>query len=237
MECKIYTGDFLKLTVYLDILILINTLINYFIIRIASLISSYNISFYRGLSAALCSSFFSLYIFAESSSALFTVTVKAVSLIAAIFLCTGKINLKHNLKFTLFFFTANAVFTGILFFFMQDTDFVYINNCFYYININPVSLVVCVMIAWIIITLVSLYSGISTQKECCEFTIFYGGKSVALKGFYDTGFLVKDYLSYRAVMLCGLPQIEDILPENVTWIKIEKDLEKGFDYRKITITD
>ena len=31
--------------------------------------------------------------------------------------------------------------------------------------------------------------------------------------------------------------IEDILPENVTWIKIEKDLEKGFDYRKITITD
>ena len=31
--------------------------------------------------------------------------------------------------------------------------------------------------------------------------------------------------------------IEDILPENVTWIKIEKDLEKGFDYRKITITE
>ena len=31
--------------------------------------------------------------------------------------------------------------------------------------------------------------------------------------------------------------IEEILPENVTWIKIEKDLEKGFDYRKITITE
>lgn len=31
--------------------------------------------------------------------------------------------------------------------------------------------------------------------------------------------------------------IEEILPDNVTWIKIEKDLEKGFDYRKITITE
>lgn len=29
--------------------------------------------------------------------------------------------------------------------------------------------------------------------------------------------------------------IEEILPEHYTEIKIEKDLEKGFDYRKITI--
>ena len=29
--------------------------------------------------------------------------------------------------------------------------------------------------------------------------------------------------------------IEDIIPENAVWIKIEKDLEKGTDYRKITI--
>ena len=28
--------------------------------------------------------------------------------------------------------------------------------------------------------------------------------------------------------------IEEILPENVITVKIEKDLEKGFDYRKIT---
>lgn len=31
--------------------------------------------------------------------------------------------------------------------------------------------------------------------------------------------------------------IEELLPDNVTWITIEKDLKKGFDYRKITITE
>lgn len=31
--------------------------------------------------------------------------------------------------------------------------------------------------------------------------------------------------------------IEEILPENYTQITIEKDLEKGFDYRRITIED
>lgn len=30
--------------------------------------------------------------------------------------------------------------------------------------------------------------------------------------------------------------IEEILPEKYTEIKIEKDLEKGFDYRRITVT-
>ena len=29
--------------------------------------------------------------------------------------------------------------------------------------------------------------------------------------------------------------IEEIMPENTVWIKIEKDLDKGFDYRRITI--
>ena len=29
--------------------------------------------------------------------------------------------------------------------------------------------------------------------------------------------------------------IEEILPENVITVKIEKDLEKGFDYRRITV--
>lgn len=29
--------------------------------------------------------------------------------------------------------------------------------------------------------------------------------------------------------------IEELIPDNATWIKIEKDLSKGLDYRKITI--
>ena len=31
--------------------------------------------------------------------------------------------------------------------------------------------------------------------------------------------------------------IEEILPEKVTWVTIEKDLEKGFDYRRISVED
>ena len=35
----------------------------------------------------------------------------------------------------------------------------------------------------------------------------------------------------------GRACIEEILPEKVTWVTIEKDLEKGFDYRRISVED
>lgn len=47
----------------------------------------------------------------------------------------------------------------------------------------------------------------------------------------------EDYFYGQGVTLIEWANlIEEILPEKYTEIKIEKDLEKGFDYRKITVT-
>lgn len=48
----------------------------------------------------------------------------------------------------------------------------------------------------------------------------------------------EDYVYGEGVSLIEWANlIEEILPEHYTQIKIEKDLEKGFDYRKITIEE
>lgn len=48
----------------------------------------------------------------------------------------------------------------------------------------------------------------------------------------------EDYVYGEGVSLIEWANlIEEILPANYTQITIEKDLEKGFDYRKITIED
>ncbi len=48
----------------------------------------------------------------------------------------------------------------------------------------------------------------------------------------------EDYVYGEGVCLIEWANlIEEILPERYTQITIEKDLEKGFDYRKITIED
>ena len=51
---------------------------------------------------------------------------------------------------------------------------------------------------------------------------------------YEIGF--EEYIYADGVCLIEWAElIKDILPENITDITIEKNLEKGFDYRKITI--
>ena len=53
---------------------------------------------------------------------------------------------------------------------------------------------------------------------------------------YEVGF--EEYVYGEGVSLIEWANlIEEILPENAREIRIEKDPEKGFDYRKITISD
>lgn len=46
----------------------------------------------------------------------------------------------------------------------------------------------------------------------------------------------EDYFFGKGVCLVEWANnVEDVIPEYAKWITIEKDLEKGFDYRKITV--
>lgn len=46
----------------------------------------------------------------------------------------------------------------------------------------------------------------------------------------------EDYFYGKGVCLVEWANnVEYVIPENAKWVTIEKDLEKGFDYRKITI--
>ena len=46
----------------------------------------------------------------------------------------------------------------------------------------------------------------------------------------------EDYFYGQGVCLVEWANnVIDVIPEEAVWITIEKDLEKGFDYRKITI--
>lgn len=51
---------------------------------------------------------------------------------------------------------------------------------------------------------------------------------------YEVGF--EDYINGEGVCFIEWANlIDDLIPEDAVWITIEKDLEKGLDYRKITM--
>ena len=69
------------------------------------------------------------------------------------------------------------------------------------------------------------------------------GKTVFTKGFAE-GLGITEPVGYEdcfygdgVTLIEWSNMIEEILPEHVKTVTIEKNLEKGFDYRKITVED
>ena len=75
-------------------------------------------------------------------------------------------------------------------------------------------------------TIVKEYQG---REKLCHFDVY---RIEDVEELQEIGF--SEMISGDAICLIEwASQIEEEIPENAKWITIEKDLEKGFDYRRI----
>ena len=78
-------------------------------------------------------------------------------------------------------------------------------------------------------TLVNEYTG--TEHMLYHFDVYRIG---SIEEMDDTGY--EDYFFGNGVCLVEWAElVEEIIPEDAIWITVEKDLEKGWEYRKITV--
>ncbi len=76
-------------------------------------------------------------------------------------------------------------------------------------------------------TIINEYTG---RLNLYHFDVYRIG---SIEEMDDTGY--EDYFFSDGVCLIEWAEmIEEIIPPQAVWIKIEKDLDKGFDYRRIT---
>ena len=76
-------------------------------------------------------------------------------------------------------------------------------------------------------TIINEYDG---RLKLYHFDVYRIG---SIEEMDDTGY--EDYFFGDGVCLIEWAElVEEIIPHNAVWIKIEKDLDKGFDYRRIT---
>mgnify|MGYP000438303301 CR=1 FL=1 len=74
------------------------------------------------------------------------------------------------------------------------------------------------------------------RKGVCRSIILTYTGSEILRKWTEIGF--EEYVAGEGVCLIEWANlIEEILPEERTEILIEKDLEQGFDFRRITVTE
>lgn len=195
----------MKLTVYLDILLVTNFIVNYFLLKIAAFCSRRNTSTVRLILSSLAGAFFSIVILFDLPIVI-SMAVKLFSVTLCAVIAFGV-----NIKVIVYILAATFLFTGFVTAFFQNSTVVFVKNMQLYLNINPLVLVLSIVAVYICITLTEFIFENSKKEYIYTVEIYYCGKTVKGKAFYDTGFKVKDIVTFKTVMLCGFDFVKDIL--------------------------
>lgn len=176
-------------TVYADILIILNTLVNYFMLLAVKKISRSHTKRWRIALGSFVGGISSLLIFLQSLGVFMTV-LKLLSGVIMIFISFGFDSFKQFFKRIFWLFAICFLFGGVNFaiYILFDTDAVLYTNGIVYFDVNMTFLVICTVISYVIITVVTRLTDKKAPKSKEYFvTVQNGGKSVCCNALMDTG--------------------------------------------------
>lgn len=193
-----------ELTVYADILVLLNMTVDYFILAVTAAVIKKKCPVLRQLAAAGIGGVSSLYIFAPENGVLtdllFNTAVCALMTLAA-FGFRGK---KQFLKAAGVLLLVTCVYGGIMIALctLFSPRGMTVSNSVVYFNITPGILIGCSVAAYLLYFVFSaVFSSASKLAGRCRITVEAGGRSVDMNGIIDTGNSIKDVFGESEVII------------------------------------
>ena len=210
--------------IYVDVLIVVNLIITYFMLVTAAVLSGYTYNRKRVIFASVIGALFCLFIFVQNSNAFLGVLVKILSLIicSAVAFWRGKI--KGYLVQSICFVLLNILLSGVVLTISYKSKAVLYQNMFFYFDINPVILVLSsALIYLVIIIFSSIKNSFSSDKIYITDLMFRDFSIIGLQAFYDSGLKIKDIVSNKDIMILSYNKIQNHINE-----ELKTDLEKFF---------
>jgi len=225
MYYRQHDGRCLVETIYIDVLIILNIYVNFFLLRITAGVTHSPLKNVRCAAASAYGSLFSLTILLPALGTMVTLAVKLAAAVSIVTLAFGIRGGKRLMINTAAFFGANFVLAGTVYgvYSLLEPQFMHFNNGCFYIDFSLLIL---------IITTAVLYAAVRLIRNAVDrvpagdwtVTIRRGERIVRLDGLADTGNGLVDYFTGTPVMICpeesfaeltGSPIDTDRLPRGV----------------------
>lgn len=189
--------------VYADILLIVNTYVNYMLLRLSAVICKNRFSTIRLCLASALGSLYSFIILYDIPN--FITAISRIAFAAVMILIAFKIpSFKDFLRLFAVFFCVNFAFAGIMF---AVWNFIcpqqmYYNNTIVYFNINALSLFVLTALCYALIKAVTTIAGFKTPSDTIyEIEIKIENTEFSCRGFLDTGNSLKEPFSSFPVII------------------------------------
>ncbi len=192
------------MTVYLDILLFLNSVIDFFLLNLATFIIGRKIKTKRIIIAALFSSTFSFLIFVPKLSYAIEMLLTLIFVLIVAVVTVGFKNKIIFLKFYFALLSVSMAFNGliILFWNIFKPNGMLIRNSVLYLNISAIEMIGWTVASYVIIRLVLFIIRRSSPTAArCKVTLENLGKTIELTALVDTGNSLKDVYTGKQVII------------------------------------
>ncbi len=191
------------MTVYVDILIFINTVIDFLLLSLTAFSVKEYPAFKRKIAAAFVSALFSLYIFLPPLGFFVELIMRLTSSAAAVFICFGFKNFRRSLRIGGLFYAASFLFAGLMAgcYMLFEPDNMSLNNGVVYFNISPLVLITVSFVFYLTIILFKkLFKKDASSAKRYTVTLWFRDNTAVKTAFADTGHSLNDIFG-NSVML------------------------------------
>lgn len=200
-------------TIYIDVLIVLNIYVNFFLLRTTAKITHSSMKTVRCISGAVYGSFYSLLILVPHLNTAISIAIKVFAAITIVMIAFGISNKIRTLMNVAAFFTVNFIFAGVIYavYSWLKPSFMHFNNSYFYIDFSLVILVCTTAVLYFAVCIVRFFlDKIPADSGCYKIIIRYKDKIISLSGLADTGNSLVDFFSGSPVIICGRDKMSDI---------------------------
>ena len=194
----------LKTVIYADILIVVNIIVNYLLLRATATITGSQYKTIRILISSAAGGLFSLIIFIENIPLIINSVIKILFLLFMVYIAFGCKSLKAFLKCCGAFFLSNFAFAGIMLALsitVMPNTAIYKNGVVYF-DVDILTLTVSSVICYAVLSLISKFTkSKAPQKSIYPIKITYGEKTVEGKALFDSGNSLCDCFSGKPAII------------------------------------
>lgn len=192
------------MTVYADVLVVLNLIIDYFILSLSARILKKCVSLWRMLLSSFIGAAFSLYIFLPTMTVLIETLLKLTVCSLMCLAAFGYLNFKGFLRAFSVVSTVSFLYGGLVLavWYIFKPNGMVINNSVVYFDVSPVFLIVFSAVAYIVIVLVrKITERNSIYSDECTIDVVANGNTAKLTAIIDTGNSVEDVFSLSEIIV------------------------------------
>lgn len=202
------------MTVYIDVLVILNLYITFFVVKAAARLTHTELKTHRAAAASVFGGFAALLSLADvGTAASLLIKVLVITAAAAMAFGFGKQLILQSFLCLVISLVLSGTVTMLHE--LLGTDFLFSLNGSVYMNVSALMLVMSTAAVYGIMTLIRRRLDSAACDETAVLLIEKNGISAEISAFPDSGNVLYDFLSGTPVILCRRSCIEKILPENI----------------------